>query len=328
MYGYFRPKASGLTTQERHLFFGYYCRVCYCLRLLGGQTARFLTTHDMAVYSIILSMAMQAERPPYRKCERFLMRTVKEYRGDALGMRLANMSCVVFGEKFRDDELDGNRASAQAMNALFGGVIARARSAEAEMAAIAREGTERINRMQAENAPVYDLFDAYGEMVYQLFACIHPLGAAHGRLIRAIAAWTFYIDMLCDYDKDYRQGAYNGFKVEGLSTIRAWHVEKKDVFAQAENGFHAQGIATLRESYAANREMYAQAEMRMAGEMKAALDAADDGASEWTVLRKVIHAALEAAPAFALGTPWEKLSLHAARFAQESCLWRFEDRRG
>ncbi|MBR5288824.1 MAG: hypothetical protein IKU34_09605 [Clostridia bacterium] len=302
MYGYFRPKASGLTTQERHLFFGYYCRVCYCLRLLGGQTARFLTTHDMAVYSIILSMAMQAERPPYRKCERFLMRTVKEYRGDALGMRLANMSCVVFGEKFRDDELDGNRASAQAMNALFGGVIARARSAEAEMAAIAREGTERINRMQAENAPVYDLFDAYGEMVYQLFACIHPLGAAHGRLIRAIAAWTFYIDMLCDYDKDYRQGAYNGF--------------------------HAQGIATLRESYAANREMYAQAEMRMAGEMKAALDAADDGASEWTVLRKVIHAALEAAPAFALGTPWEKLSLHAARFAQESCLWRFEDRRG
>ena len=58
MYGYFRPKASGLTTPERRLFFGYYCRVCYCLRLLGGQTARFFTTHDMAVYSIILSRSM------------------------------------------------------------------------------------------------------------------------------------------------------------------------------------------------------------------------------------------------------------------------------
>lgn len=301
MYGYFRPKASGLTTPERRLFFGYYCRVCYCLRLLGGQTARFFTTHDMAVYSIILSRSMQAERPPYRKCERYLMRTVREYRDDALGMRLANMSCVVFGEKFRDDELDGNRALAQAMHLLFGGVIARAREAEPEMAAIAREGTERINRLQEENAPVYDLFAAYGEMVARLFACIHPLEETHARLIRAVAAWTFYIDMLCDYDKDYRQGAYNGFKVDGLSTLRACYVEKKDVFAQAE--------------------------MRMAGELRAALDAADDGAQEWAVLKKVIHAALDAAPAFALGTPWEKVSLHAARFAQESCLWRFEDKK-
>lgn len=301
MYGYFRPKASGLTTEERHLFFGYYCRVCYCLRLRGGQTARFLTTHDMAVYSMVLSMGMRASRPPYRRCERYLMRTVKEYKDDALGMRLADMSAVVFGEKFRDDELDGNRARAQAMNALFGTVIAHARMNEPEMAAIAREGTDRVNRLQEENAPVYDLFAAYGKMVAQLFACVHPLEEQYLRLIRAIAAWTFYIDMLCDYDKDYREGAYNGFRVEGISTLRACYAEKKEMFAQAEK--------------------------RMAGELTAALDAADDGAQEWTLLKKVIHAALEAAPAFALGTPWGKISLHAARFAQESCLWRFEDRK-
>ena len=120
MYGYFRPKASGLSSEERHLFFGYYCRVCYCLRLKGGQTARFFTTHDMAVYSIILSMSMRAPRPPYRKCERYLMRTMKAYKDDALGMRLADMSCIVFGEKFRDDELDGSHAAAQAMHLLFG----------------------------------------------------------------------------------------------------------------------------------------------------------------------------------------------------------------
>lgn len=301
MYGYFRPKASGLTTEERHLFFGYYCRVCYCLRLRGGQTARFLTTHDMAVYSIVLSMGMNAPRPPYRKCERYMMRTVKEYTGDALGMRLADMSCIVFGEKFRDDELDGNHARAKAMDALFGALIERARSTEPEMTAIAREGTDRVNRLQAENAPVYELFAAYGEMVAQLFSCIHPLEERYLRLIRAVAAWTFYIDMLCDYDKDYREGAYNGFRVEGISTLRACYVEKREAFAQAE--------------------------ARMAGELTAALDAADDGAQEWTVLKKVICAALEAAPAFALGTPLEKVSLHAARFAQESCLWRFEDRK-
>ena len=85
--------------------------------------------------------------------------------------------------------------------------------------------------------------------------------------------------------------------------------------------------AVFSEYEAKSKDIFAQAEKRMAGELRAALDAADDGAQEWTVLKKVIHAALDAAPAFALGTPWEKISLRAARFAQESCLWRFEDRK-
>ncbi len=298
MYGYFRPKMSGLTTEERHLFFGYYCRVCYCLRLQGGQFARFFTTHDMAVYAIVLNLCMQAERPPYRKCERYLMRTVRLYENDALGMRLANMSCIVFGEKFRDDELDGDAGAAKAIGALYARTIKKARRAEPQMAQIARAGTDRINCMQAQRADVLAIFDAYGDMVAELFECIAPLEDAHRRLIRAIAAWTFYVDMLCDYDRDYRKGTYNGFHRDALATLRACRAAHEDAFAQMER--------------------------QVAGEMRAALDALRDGSQEWTVLDKVIDAALVSAPAFALGTPGEKAKLHVDRFLQESFCWRLE----
>ena len=302
MYGYFRPKVSGLTTKERRLFFGYYCRVCYCLRLLGGQTARFFTTHDMAVYSIVLNMSMKAPRPPYRKCERYLMRTVKLYEGDALGRRLANMSAIVFGEKFRDDELDGDAPAAKLLNMLFSGVIARARHEEPQMARIAREGTQRIDRMQREGADPFALFEAYGKMVCDLFECVSPLETRHRRLIAAIAAWTFYIDMLCDYDRDYQRRAYNGFHMEGIATLRACYAQRGAVFASAQ--------------------------ARMEGALRAALFDAQDGSEEWIVLDKVISAALSSAPAFALATPGEKIALHARRFMQESFCWRFEGKNG
>lgn len=298
MYGYFRPKMSGLSTPQRQLFFGYYCRVCYCLRLLGGQTARFFTTHDMAVYSIVLNMSMKQARPPYRKCERYLMRTMQQYREDALGRRLANMSCIVFGEKILDDQLDGDAPAAKLLDALFSGVIVRAQREEPDMAHIAREGTARIRRMQENREDPFALFDAYGGMVVSLFACIAPLEPPYRQLIHAIAAWTFYTDMLCDYDKDYREGAYNGFHIEGEKTLRACHAAHSAVFAQARE--------------------------RMDGELRRALAAVKDESQEWTVLEKVICAALDAAPAFALGTAPEKAALHINRFMQESLCWRFE----
>ena len=49
-----------------------------------------------------------------------------------------------------------------------------------------------------------------------------------------------------------------------------------------------------------------------------------DGSEEWTVLDKVIGAALASAPVFALAAPGEKLALHARRFMQESFCWRLE----
>ena len=196
-----------------------------------------------------------------------IIELLSEAAGDRLGGRLARMSCVVFGEKFRDDELDGDAPAAKALNALFAGVIARARREEPDMARIAREGTDRINRMQEEKADPFALFAVYGEMVADLFECIAPLEAAHHRLISAIAAWTFYVDMLCDYDQDYRDRAYNGFHVEGEATLRGCYAKREAAFAQAR--------------------------ARMEGELLAALDAVREDAAEWVVLDKVIRAALD-----------------------------------
>lgn len=221
MYGYFKPGSSGLTHEERKLFNSYYCRICYCLRILGGQSARFLTTYDVAIYSIILRLARSALTPPPVRCQRLATGMMKQYRDDEMGLRLARVSLVVFGEKIRDDYLDGENLKAAGMEVLFKKLIADACAAEPEIRKIALEGTDRINEMQDSGQQVERILDTYGEMVADIFCKLYPMEDDYRQLIKNIAVWTFYVDMLNDYAKDYKRGKYNGFTLEGCDNIQS-----------------------------------------------------------------------------------------------------------
>lgn len=280
MYGYFRPNASGLTGDERKIFNAYYCRVCYCLRILGGQPARFFTTFDMAVYSLLLNIAQKQPRPGVHKCERVATRVMREYESDRIGRRLANLSILMFGEKIRDDEIDGNRFRAAGMNLLFRKTVAGARLEEPEMARIARRGTDLINQQQARSADLTQIFESYGEMVARLFLCIEKMDERYQRVIRSIAIWTFYIDMLHDYNRDYKSGAYNGFKREGFPTLQGCF-----------NLHYADFISVSR---------------GITREFREALFAVYDGSQEWKILYKIIDNALSGAVVPMLSTRSER----------------------
>ena len=283
MYGYFRPKSSQLTPDEQRLFHAYYCRVCYCLRLLGGQPARLFTTFDMAVYSLLLNTALKTPRPAYHRCEKFGTAVMHEFDGDELGKRLAEMSVILFGEKIRDDRLDGNNLRAGGMDLMYRRTVDRARAAEPEMTRIAREGTDRINRLQNEGADLHEILGAYGDMVADLFRCIGELDEKLARAIRSIAVWTFYIDLLCDYDKDYRDGAYNGFRAEGQKTLKAY--------------FDANYLTLIGRN------------AEVTGEIREALMAANDGSPEWRIVYKIVDTALGNTIPLLLATRKEKLAM-------------------
>jgi hypothetical protein len=290
MYGYFRPRSSHLTEEELKLFNAYYCRVCYCLRILGGQPARFFTTFDIAVYSMIMNMQQKEPRPEYHRCERVARKVMHGFDNDGIGHRLAAMTVILFGEKIRDNRIDGERFKAGAMDLLYRGTVEKACEAEPEMAEIARKGTDRINALQAENADLSVIFGTYGDLVVDLFRCICDLEEPYAELIRRIAEWCFYTDMLYDYDDDIKSGAYNGFRTEGVRTVRSYF----DTHYPEMVKMNAQMTVPMREA------MYdiedGSAEARIIGKLV-------DTALGWTVWRLVStreerHAMFLASPRF------------------------------
>ena len=295
MYGYFRPRNSRLTGEEYKLFHAYYCRICYNLRILGGQPARFFTTHDMAVFSLALSLAYKQERPKFHYCERFATRVMHEFDNDTIGHQLANMTIIVFGEKIRDDEIDGNYIRAGGMNMLFRNTVIKACAAEPEMARIARESTDRINQMQDARADVFEILDVYGQMLVDMFQCIVPLEEKYQKIFRSIAKWCFYIDMLYDYNKDYKENAYNGFRIEGCPTIR--------------------------ECFDTNYLLFIKSNQRVTDELRQAVHEANDGSMEWKILNKIIDHALGSTTLLLLSTPKEKFDIYWELFKENPCFF-------
>lgn len=223
MYGYFRPYDANLTQRERQIFNAYYCRICYCLRIVGGQMARFCTTYDAAVYSLVLALQEEEKIPPILPCERLGTKNLKQFSNDERGLKFARLSLISFGEKFRDDRLDKNHFLSGAVYAPFMKAIKRAREQEPEIAKSSFEGTEKINELQDKNAPLNEVFSAYGDMASKSFSRFINLSKQTDELIRSISEYNFLVDMVVDYNDDYKSGAYNGFKKEGIPTFSEYY---------------------------------------------------------------------------------------------------------
>ncbi len=266
MFGYFRPFDANLTKGQLKLFNSYYCRLCYCLRSTGGQICRAMTTFDATLYSIALHLQLGLQSPPRLKCQRFSKSQLKLFEDDELGLKIARLTLVTFGEKFRDDRLDGASLKTKMAESLFAKRIKKAQELEPELTRIAYEGTEEINRLQDGGAPLEEIFAAYGNMAVASFQQIAPLTELFARFFKALSEWVFFIDMVCDYADDYKSGAYNGFKTAGCATF----VDYFNLHYQA----------------------FAQVEKRMSGNLIDALYGIKTDDSLWYILCKVIMKAI------------------------------------
>lgn len=222
MFGYFRPYHSNLTNSEKRLFESYYCRICYCLRILGGQLARFFTTYDGAIYSMIIDLQTKSSNPTHLPCERFGTKNLKYFQNDEIGLKVARLSLISFGEKIRDDEIDKNYFKARLGSLLFKKTINKAKEAEPVIAENSYLGTEKINQLQDSNSDIMEIFAAYGDMAISTISELSPLTKESEELVRSISEWIFLVDMICDYDEDYKNGTYNGFKTLGYATFEEY----------------------------------------------------------------------------------------------------------
>lgn len=234
MFGYFRPYQSDLTQGELNLFSAYYCRICYCLRILGGQFARFFTTYDVAVYSIIINLQKGEEHPPVLPCERLGTKNMKAFENDQTGLKFARLSLISFGEKFRDDAIDEGGGKTRLVAKFFKKTIDAARQAEPEMTQVGVEGIAKINALQNQGAPVLEVLAAYGDMAIKSFSTILELTPETAALIKSVSEWVFFVDMICDYEEDYKSNAYNGLLTPGLPTFVDYFNVKYNEFMALE----------------------------------------------------------------------------------------------
>ena len=223
MFGYLRPYAASLTQRERQIFNSYYCRICYCLRIVGGQMARFCTTYDAAVYSLVLALQDKEAPPPILPCERIGKKNLRLFTDDERGLKFARLTLISFGEKLRDDTIDRGEFKAKLAYAPFIGAIKRAQEAEPGLAESSYRGTDRINKLQDSGAMLPEIFAAYGDMARDSFSEFLDMTPETEELIRSISEYNFLVDMVVDYADDYKSGSYNGFKTEGAPTFADYY---------------------------------------------------------------------------------------------------------
>ena len=144
---------------------------------------------------------------------------MNQFKDDAVGKKFAELTLVAFGEKVRDDKLDGNNKRAFFVNLLFGKNIKKAQQNQPELTKISLEGTDLINELQNSNTPFNIVLNAYGDMFYKIFKEFGISDERFLKIYKYISMWTFFVDTICDYEDDFKQKAYNPFYDKDCPTL-------------------------------------------------------------------------------------------------------------
>lgn len=220
MFGYYRPFRLNIDSSEKNLFEAYYCRICYCLWNNGGQFSRALTTFDAALYSIVLKLGGIGERPDHVKCQKIRHDVKNTFNDDVIGSRLARLTLVGFGGKMEDDFTDKEYLKAWFIKIIFGRGIKKAYEKEPVFATNTREVCAEIDEYQKANAEANLPLDAYAKSAVKNFSTFGPLDEKYKTVLYNMARWSFFVDMLCDYSKDYKGKAPNSFMDERYPTMK------------------------------------------------------------------------------------------------------------
>ncbi|MCM1438914.1 MAG: DUF5685 family protein [Roseburia sp.] len=266
MYGYFNYRNAYLRNNERVVFTGYYCRLCYCLWNKGGQKARYLTTYDATVYNLILSIAGFDECPPIFPCQRVKTTNKKFFKDDYMGNLITDIALLGFAVKVKDDETDGEASRAFWAKLLFKRLLKKTVENHRELFDKSYAAIVRLDKLQRGGAPVEEVLALYGKTMEDSFHYFFDLQEKYLRVLNLTAQWIFLIDMIDDYNGDVKNHAVNSLYREDSPTISL--LFEKHYF---------EFIPLIR---------------KISGALKEALDVIECEKTEWVILNKILRHSL------------------------------------
>lgn len=92
----------------------------------------------------------------------------------------------------------------------------------------------------------------YGDLLPKNVAEITPISDQIAELYRQLSRWIYFVDVLCDYNKDFKSGAYNPLKKADCPTIadyfNKYYVYLTEVNRQISDALYGSLMATKNDS--------------------------------------------------------------------------------
>ena len=223
MYGLLKNYYAGFNKIESAYYVAYYCRVCYCLRNLYGPVGGAFVDYDLVLYSILLQLAVNQDTPQSYKCHYFRGKERLNFLDDDLGNNLAVFTLAVFKSKFDDDVKDENSFNAKFLLNLFKKKFHKAQTSHEALFTLVCTTLSKISDYETLNISFEEILEIYGEMVAKMFSVVSEnIPEDYLLVMKAVAKWEYFMDMLLDYDDDYKKGAFNPIIDKRYKTLQEY----------------------------------------------------------------------------------------------------------
>ena len=210
MYGLLKSDYAEFAPREKAFYSSYYCRICYCLRNLIGQIGGVFVDYDLVFYSILVQLVVGEKAPESYKCHYFRGKERLNFLSDHWGTQLAVFSMAVFKCKFNDDIEDENSLKAKLALKAFRNKFKLVRKSHGNLFDALYAILSKFSDYETSEIPIDEILEDYGKIVVEMFLAVcDDIPDNYRQIIKAMAKWEYFMDMLLDYKDDYKKGTFN-----------------------------------------------------------------------------------------------------------------------
>ncbi len=265
MYGLLKFEFAEFGIKEKAFYTPYYCRICYCLRNLIGSIGGIFVDYDLVFYSILLQLELGETAPDSYDCHYFRGKERLHFLSDELGIKLAVFTMAVFKRKFTDDIADENSFKAKVLLSCLKNKLKKIQKNYSAIFNKVYSILDSTSNYESSDFSFEEVIENYGNSVVEMFSVIcENISDNYRKVIKTVAKWEYFMDMLLDYKDDYKKDSFNPLIERRYKTLQ-------DFIADSSN--------YLKINYYYNN---------LSTEMLASVEAIKCDRIEWQIVEKLI----------------------------------------
>ncbi len=225
MYGYVNEVKEKLDKEEMECYRTYYCRICNALSLRYGYRYRLLVNYDVVTYMIITKLAVGDTFYCYKhRCQAKHLSGMSAFKEDRLGQFFAMLTAKGMSVAITDKIQDGGKKKYKFFSWFFKKAFASKDEKENAVTQKISMRMQELYELEKQNSKDVMLYLQYyaDSILMCIDAYYSNIAWPYRELIRQVACFTDYMDMLQDYDDDVKEGAFNPLVSSDLPTLQAY----------------------------------------------------------------------------------------------------------
>ena len=232
MFGYITVDKETISPKDYHLFNSFYCGLCLTLKKRYGNKTRIFNNFDSAFAFVLMAsyegypvlitrkncVVHPFKKTPMLQLDNFEKRNITSNDIEKLEklVNLANLvadaTMLLVKGKMLDDVLDGEKGARLKMKA-FKKALDFATTQLPEFEKVVAFNTLKIAELEKSNGDIEDLAQFSGEILGAIPLSILGIEKTNPlyELFVQLGKWVYYIDAVCDLDRDNKTKSFNPF---------------------------------------------------------------------------------------------------------------------